>query len=250
MRWRSSSFCIDQKKGGGRGTSQKQQQRFRYVAHFLFSVSSLFYGVVFVVLSFPFFVCIFLLLLLQHLTAIHILNQVNCHRLDSQVYIPRTWHWDRSAWRDMVWFCLFSLSQSIHTRCVFVLDNYVIKLKGHTLVLLVFLVTKYSHLLRVCLNMLPNWSKWLIFSPLSAGGTAGAVITCPLEVVKTRLQSSGGTTLNHLYLNPTKLHLPFQTPVAQLHIYTTCHSNIPVDRPLPVLHHGSSRTAGIIFCLK
>lgn len=31
---------------------------------------------------------------------------------------------------------------------------------------------------------------WFLSSPLSVAGTAGAVVTCPLEVVKTRLQSS------------------------------------------------------------
>ncbi|KAK7093842.1 solute carrier family 25 member 36-like [Littorina saxatilis] len=85
-----------------------------------------------------------------------------------------------------------------------------------------------------------------------AGGTAGAVVTCPLEVVKTRLQSSAGTTLNHLYLNPTaQIRLPFQPSVAQIHCCTSYNSNIPVDRPIPaVLHHGGSKTAGIIFCLR
>ncbi|XP_076472813.1 solute carrier family 25 member 36-A-like isoform X2 [Babylonia areolata] len=83
-----------------------------------------------------------------------------------------------------------------------------------------------------------------------AGGTAGAVLTCPLEVVKTRLQSSGGTALNHLYINRAKLHLPFQPPVAQFHLCTSCNTNIPVERPLPVLHHAPSRTAGVLFCLR
>ena len=91
----------------------------------------------------------------------------------------------------------------------------------------------------------------LLFAVFSAGGTAGAVVTCPLEVVKTRLQSSSGTTLNRLYLNPTQLHLPFQASVAQIHICASCNSNFPVNRPLPaVLHHGGSKTAGIIFCLR
>ena len=38
----------------------------------------------------------------------------------------------------------------------------------------------------------------MILFYLSVGGTAGAIVTCPLEVVKTRLQSSNsgfGTTL-------------------------------------------------------
>ncbi|KAL8574847.1 hypothetical protein ACOMHN_044869 [Nucella lapillus] len=85
-----------------------------------------------------------------------------------------------------------------------------------------------------------------------AGGTAGAVLTCPLEVVKTRLQSSSGTTLNHLYVNRAKLHLPFGTSVAHLHLCTSsCHTDIPVERPIPaVLHHGPGRTASVLFCLK
>ena len=92
---------------------------------------------------------------------------------------------------------------------------------------------------------------FLLFAIPSAGGTAGAVVTCPLEVVKTRLQSSSGTTLGRLYVNPTQLRLPFQASVAQIHICTSCSSDIPVNRPLPaVLHHGGSKTAGVIFCLR
>ncbi|KAK7497990.1 hypothetical protein BaRGS_00010861 [Batillaria attramentaria] len=80
-----------------------------------------------------------------------------------------------------------------------------------------------------------------------AGGTAGAVLTCPLEVVKTRLQSSGATTF--LYVNPARFRLAWQQTQV-LHMCTACNSNIPVDSATQLLQHGRSKTAGIVACLR
>ncbi|ELU08546.1 hypothetical protein CAPTEDRAFT_182193 [Capitella teleta] len=54
-----------------------------------------------------------------------------------------------------------------------------------------------------------------------AGGTAGAVITCPLEVVKTRLQSSIATFQNPVYKNGNS-KMNTTPPVSR---YSTCASS-------------------------
>ncbi|KAK2180100.1 hypothetical protein NP493_459g01034 [Ridgeia piscesae] len=58
----------------------------------------------------------------------------------------------------------------------------------------------------------------------SVGGTAGAVITCPLEVVKTRLQSSCATfqTPTSVYVHQVVQQCPSQAP--STYKYSTCTS--------------------------
>lgn len=58
--------------------------------------------------------------------------------------------------------------------------------------------------------------KWIIndisLSVASCGGTVGAILTCPLEVVKTRLQSSSVT----LYISEVQLSTVNGASVARM----------------------------------
>lgn len=88
------------------------------------------------------------------------------------------------------------------------------------------------------------------------GGTVGAVLTCPLEVVKTRLQSSVAT------FQPVYLH-SVQPKVAYLHTnshinYSSCVASaghncphgtgtLAAERALQIAH---SRSVGLYYCLR
>ena len=67
---------------------------------------------------------------------------------------------------------------------------------------------------------------------LRVGGTVGAVITCPLEVVKTRLQSSSA---------------PYQ-----LHVHSALHdANVSVSSAATCdIHTRPRRSFGLIHCLR
>ena len=87
---------------------------------------------------------------------------------------------------------------------------------------------------------------------IRVAGTTGAVITCPLEVIKTRLQSSNGILLNHIYHSSNAsrhIHLGLRVPAAQFHICSSCSAD--AGRSVPsVLQTARSRTASILFCLR
>ena len=92
--------------------------------------------------------------------------------------------------------------------------------------------------------------KWL-FS-FRAGGTVGAVLTCPLEVVKTRLQSSVATFSQPVYVTRVMYQAAHQTPVTTPSYIactasSTCTQTTSVARPHTTT---STQTYGLYRCLK
>jgi len=93
----------------------------------------------------------------------------------------------------------------------------------------------------------------LLFSSIfRIGGTVGAVLTCPLEVVKTRLQSSVAT-FQPLYLQtvPSNIHLISSGPHSLkcgVHTAVTASSQtINAEGALQLAH---SRSVGLYYCLR
>ncbi|XP_071109106.1 solute carrier family 25 member 36-A-like [Haliotis cracherodii] len=78
-----------------------------------------------------------------------------------------------------------------------------------------------------------------------AGGTVGAIVTCPLEVVKTRLQSSVAT-FHPVYNLPTLNVVPHVQPCANYATWSTSFVS-----PNELVHHSSKpSSAGILVCLR
>ncbi|KAK2157599.1 hypothetical protein LSH36_188g05004 [Paralvinella palmiformis] len=85
-----------------------------------------------------------------------------------------------------------------------------------------------------------------------AGGTVGAVLTCPLEVVKTRLQSSVATFSQPVYVTRVMYQAAHQTPVTTPSYIactasSTCTQTTSVARPHTTT---STQTYGLYRCLK
>lgn len=88
------------------------------------------------------------------------------------------------------------------------------------------------------------------------GGTVGAVLTCPLEVVKTRLQSSVAT-FQPVYLQtvPANVGLITSGPhgincraiTHGVHTVTASAQGINAEHALQIAH---SRSIGLYYCLR
>lgn len=85
-------------------------------------------------------------------------------------------------------------------------------------------------------KFLMNIKLYFIFS---AGGTAGAVATCPLEVVKTRLQSSLGNSL-------ASAHHPAFRPSHNTVLAHTAGIHMGQGAVFPVMR---TRTGSLRYCL-
>lgn len=81
------------------------------------------------------------------------------------------------------------------------------------------------------------------------GGTVGAVLTCPLEVVKTRLQSSCAT-FQPVYLQTVPANVQLITSShlkCGVHTVTASNQAINAEHALQIAH---SRSVGLYYCLR
>lgn len=93
-----------------------------------------------------------------------------------------------------------------------------------------------------------------LFVHFRIGGTVGAVLTCPLEVVKTRLQSSVatfepvclqsvGSKINLISNN----NINYSAISNRVHTTSCAQGTIAAERALQLAH---SRSVGLYFCLR
>ena len=83
----------------------------------------------------------------------------------------------------------------------------------------------------------------------SVAGTVGAIATCPLEVVKTRLQSSV-THFHPAYIQShTTTYVP-RTVVPNVHLYTSAGSITADSHILQNGYHHQKRHVSLLQCLR
>jgi hypothetical protein len=83
----------------------------------------------------------------------------------------------------------------------------------------------------------------------SVAGTVGAIATCPLEVVKTRLQSSV-THFHPAYIQShTTTYVP-RTVVSNVHLYTSAGSITADSHIIQNGYHHQKRHVSLLQCLK
>lgn len=80
-----------------------------------------------------------------------------------------------------------------------------------------------------------------------AGGTAGAILTCPLEVVKTRLQSSVATFVNPAFRNAS--HLTALSARGQV-VGLSTHAGAVGLATESAIHSAKCRSLSLYFCLR
>ena len=83
----------------------------------------------------------------------------------------------------------------------------------------------------------------------SVAGTVGAIATCPLEVVKTRLQSSV-THFHPAYIQShTTTYVP-RTVVPNVHLYTSAGSITADSHIIQNGYHHQKRHVSLLQCLR
>ena len=94
----------------------------------------------------------------------------------------------------------------------------------------------------------------ILITPLlfcfSVGGTVGAIATCPLEVVKTRLQSSMAQFHPAYIQSHTTTYVP-KSLVTNVHLYTTSGTTVAADAH--ILQNGYRQPKGhvsLMHCLR
>ncbi|CAG5118461.1 unnamed protein product [Candidula unifasciata] len=84
-------------------------------------------------------------------------------------------------------------------------------------------------------------------SSILTAGTTGAVLTCPLEVVKTRLQSSKSSYVHVNVHTALRLLPPQQVVAISAH---NCHVAVNSETCLDRSKYGSRQSRGLIVCLR